>query len=112
MGTPKRGHDSVLMMCEAHGWPMPEREYMFAQDIGRRWRMDWAWPDQMIALEQEGGIWVGGRHTSGAGFAKDMEKYNTAASRGWWVFRGTPSQIASLVVEPFLVLAFQRVLKG
>ena len=59
----------------------------------RKWRFDWAWPDQMLALEIEGGVWVGGRHTSGAGFVKDMEKYNAATLLGWRILRVTPSQM-------------------
>ena len=44
----------------------------------RKWRFDYAIPDHKIALEVEGGVWTGGRHTSSVGFMKDMEKYNTA----------------------------------
>jgi len=41
----------------------------------------------MIAVEIEGGVWTGGRHTRGAGFRQDMEKYNEATAMGWRVFR-------------------------
>lgn len=44
----------------------------------------------MIAVEIEGGVWTGGRHTSGSGFLGDMEKYNEAAAAGWRVLRFTP----------------------
>ena len=46
-----------------------------------------------MALEVEGGVWTGGRHTRGAGFLKDAEKYNTAATLGWRLIRVTPKQI-------------------
>lgn len=46
----------------------------------------------MIAIEVEGGAFTRGRHTRGAGFIGDMEKYNAATSMGWRVFRVTPSQ--------------------
>lgn len=61
----------------------------------RRWRFDYYFEKdgQKIAVEVEGGAWTGGRHTSGAGFIGDMEKYNTAASMGITVIRFTPSQI-------------------
>ena len=49
----------------------------------------------MIALEVEGGVWIGGRHTSGAGFVKDMEKYNEAAAMGWRIIRCQPKQLCS-----------------
>lgn len=34
-----------------------EREYTFAKP--RRWRFDFAWIDDMVAAEVEGGIWSG-----------------------------------------------------
>lgn len=74
--------------------PMPEAEYRFAAP--RRWRFDYAWPDHRIALEVEGGVWTGGRHTRGKGFLGDMEKYNRAAVDGWRVLRTTPSGLHDL----------------
>lgn len=59
----------------------------------RKWRFDYAIPKHKIALEVEGGVWTGGRHTSSTGFLKDMEKYNTATSMGWRVFRTTPNDL-------------------
>lgn len=53
----------------------------------RRWRFDFAKPDEKIAVECEGGVWTGGRHTRGSGFVKDTEKYNQAAILGWRVLR-------------------------
>lgn len=53
----------------------------------RRWAFDYAWPALMVALEIEGGVYSGGRHTRGRGFVADCEKYNSAALRGWVVLR-------------------------
>lgn len=78
-------------LCRKHGIPSPTAEYRFHGD--RRWRMDYAWLDQLVALEVEGGAFSGGRHTRGAGFRKDLEKYNTAASEGWLVLRCLPEQL-------------------
>lgn len=63
----------------------PRRELVFHAE--RRWRFDFAWPSKRVALEIEGGVWTGGRHVSGAGFTKDMEKYNYAAAMGWLIIR-------------------------
>lgn len=66
--------------------PAPVREYRF--DDKRRWRFDFAWPDQQLAAEVEGGTWGNkSRHTTGTGFHNDCEKYNTATVQGWRVFR-------------------------
>ena len=80
------------LMVAALKLPDPEREYRFAQPE-RQWRFDFAWPGRMLAVEIEGGSWAGGRHTTGSGFAADLEKYNDAAIRGWRVIRLTPQHV-------------------
>jgi hypothetical protein len=62
-----------------------EREVQF--DPVRKWRFDFAISRLKLACEIEGGVWSGGRHTTGAGFEKDAEKYNAAALQGWTVLR-------------------------
>lgn len=64
-----------------------EKEYKFHPT--RKWRFDYAFPFLMIAVEVDGGVWTGGRHTNPAGYINDMEKLNTAASMGWLVLRIT-----------------------
>ncbi len=59
----------------------------------RKWRFDYAIPEHKIALEVEGGVWSGGRHTRPQGFLGDIEKYNTATLMGWRVFRTTPDDL-------------------
>ena len=72
---------------------MPVREYRFFQ--GRRWRFDFAWTKERVAVEIEGGIWIQGRHNRGASFEKDAEKYNQAVLSGWKLFRFTSGMINS-----------------
>lgn len=85
------------------GLPRPEIEFQFLKT--RKWRFDFAWPQRGIALEVEGGIWTGGRHSRGAGMAKDMEKYNTAALRGWMVLRVQPIDLCLLSTVQMLKAA-------
>ena len=61
----------------------------------RKWRFDYAIPEHKIAVEVEGGVWTGGRHTSPKGFLNDMEKYNTATVMGWRVLRTIPDELCS-----------------
>ena len=75
------------------GAPPFEREYWFAKELGRRWRFDFCWRQQKLAVEVEGGTWSRGRHTRGSGFEKDCEKYNTAALLGWIVLRFPGSMV-------------------
>lgn len=70
-----------------------EREYRFHDT--RRWRFDFAFVPKLLAVEVEGAIFTGGRHSRGAGMMADMEKYNTAATMGWTVLRVAGPHITS-----------------
>ena len=48
-----------------------------------------------LAIEIDGGVWVGGRHTRGAGVLKDNEKIAHLAIDGWLFLRVTPQQVNS-----------------
>ena len=87
-----RDYEPVIRaLCATHGIPSPKAEHRFATP--RRWSLDFAWIKARVALEVEGGIWIQGRHSRGAGMLKDMEKYNRAAALGWRVCRCTPSTL-------------------
>jgi hypothetical protein len=79
------------LLAAAHGVICPVAEHKFHPD--RRWRFDYAWPSILVALEVEGGVWSGGRHTRGSGFLRDMEKYNAAAGLGWRIVRCVPTDL-------------------
>ena len=81
----------LAFQIRAYGLPDPEREFRFHET--RRWRFDFAFPNKMLAVEVEGGIWTGGRHVRGKGFGADAEKMNEAALLGWTVLRFTPTVI-------------------
>jgi hypothetical protein len=83
----------IRSCCQAAGIPEPVTEHRFHAE--RRWRFDFAWVDQRIALEVEGGVWTQGRHTRGAGFLADLQKYNAATMSGWRLIRCTPEQLAN-----------------
>jgi very-short-patch-repair endonuclease len=73
----------------------------------RRWRFDAAFPERKIAVEIDGGTFIGGRHTRGAGFKADCEKINMAGLLGWRVFRFLPSQLTDGVVYETLASALK-----
>lgn len=68
-----------------------EREVAFAAP--RKFRFDRAYRIHHVAVELDGGTWSGGRHVSGAGYARDAEKANYAASIGWAVFHLTADML-------------------
>ena len=59
------------------GWDLT-REFQF--DKGRRWRFDFAFPSQRLAIECDGL-----RHRTAGGAITDMEKCNEATRQGWRV---------------------------
>jgi hypothetical protein len=80
--------------CKALKLPTLVGEHKFHPD--RRWRFDYCFPELMIAVEFEGGLWIDPNNSPAAHnrpihFIKDMEKYNEAARLGWFVFRFTPT---------------------
>lgn len=76
-----------------------EEEYRFCE---RKWRFDFAIPERMIAIEVEGGVMNGGRHTRPIGFLNDCIKYNTATAMGWKVYRFPTSAIMDASAKEFL----------
>lgn len=81
--------------------PTPEREHYFARDLGRSFRLDFAWPDRKLAVEVQGGGWMPadklgrrrGAHGGGEALERDCEKFALAAALGWRVVPVTPAQI-------------------
>jgi len=72
--------------------PPPIPEYEFHPE--RKWKFDYAWELQKVAVEIEGGIWIRkGAHNTGIAIVRDIEKYNQATVRGWRLLRFTPDQL-------------------
>ena len=90
----ERERDKIKQFFVIMGLPAPVAELQF--EPLRGWAFDWAWPEAKIALEVEGGVWSGGRHTTGKGFVGDMAKYNRAACLGWRVLRVQPIELLTL----------------
>jgi len=101
----------LYFQIRANALPPPAPEYRFAaMSVGgtgagvkarlaaaflHDWRFDMAWPAFMLAVEMDGGGFVGGRHGRGLGIEKDCEKYSAAAVLGWRLVRCTPRQVKS-----------------
>ena len=98
MAVSKLENRFLLLWRIAHG-PGLEREFQFHPT--RRWRADFAHLPSRTLIEIEGGIFMrrGGRHTRGAGYAKDAEKYLEAVMAGWTVLRLTERQLEIGLIE-------------
>lgn len=74
----------------------------------REWRFDFAIPERHVAIEVEGGAFIGGRHVRTDGYLRDMEKYNEAAAAGWLVLRVLPSELLSTATLRLIVRACNK----
>lgn len=85
----------------------PDREYRFHRK--RLWRLDFAWPERMVGVEIEGGIWMkgatgrGGAHSLPSNIIRDMEKHNEATRLGWRIFRFTPTELHKGIAQAFMI---------
>jgi very-short-patch-repair endonuclease len=93
----------LLLWRVAQG-PTLEREFRFHPE--RKWRADFAHMESRTLIEIEGGIFIpgGGRHSRGAGYAKDAEKYLEAVLAGWTVIRLTEKQLELDFIERIVSL--------
>jgi hypothetical protein len=83
----------VLAWFAQNEIPSPLLEHKFA--LPRKWRFDFAWPAHKVALEVQGGIWNGGRHSRGASLLKEWEKLNQAAIQGWRILYCQPKDLCT-----------------
>ncbi len=99
--------EKMALLIKMSPWTTaPKRQYRFAPP--RRWKLDFAWPESKVALEVEGGTWVGGRHVRGKGFEADCEKYNELAAMGWRLIRVTSTMVKSGRAATYLERMFRE----
>lgn len=91
--TPSKADLAMRFQCQALGLPEPVPEFVFHPT--RKWRFDFAFVAERLALEIDGGVFMdgGGRHSRGAGYRSDCEKLAEAAILGWRVIRCLPEQV-------------------
>jgi very-short-patch-repair endonuclease len=76
----------------------------------RKWRFDYVlgdfvgrdWEPDKLAIEIEGGIWMGKGHTGGKHFQSDLDKYNQAVMLGWRVLRFSTEDVLRGRAKAFL----------
>ena len=84
----------VLAYFQQMGIPTPELEARFHPQ--RKWRWDFSWPSEKLALEVQGGIWIAGGHNRGAKMCKEHEKRNAAAVLGWRILYVEPKDLCTV----------------
>ncbi len=80
--------DLVGATLRGAGFPGFVREYL-VYDRGRAHYVDFAFPDERVAIEADGRRW----HSDGDSFEKDRLKHNALTAQGWKVIRVTDQQL-------------------
>jgi len=90
--------NSLLLLIRQNHLPEPVPQFKFCPD--RKWVADFAYPEQKILIECEGGLWRknqegqwAGAHSYPGAILRDIEKYNQAALLGYRLFRFTDYQL-------------------
>lgn len=86
-----RGFLTLERQCQAVGLPAPELEVRFHPT--RKWRADYLWREPKLIVEVDGGVFVAGRHSRGAGVESDCEKFAEAMLLGYRVLRVTTRHV-------------------
>lgn len=80
----------VLAWFKQHGLsPTPELKFHPV----RKWRFDFGFEKEKVALEVQGGLFSNGRHSRGASLLKEHEKLNAAAQMGWRILYCIPQNL-------------------
>lgn len=80
----------LAFQCRAVGILPPVVNYPFLKEVGRRFKLDCAWPDRKIVFEIDGGV-----HRIADKFARDIEKHRLLREHGWDLHRVTPKEVNS-----------------
>lgn len=95
----------VLLLEQFEPWTRGSSRFRVEPEArvsaSRRWRIDvaiyeLAWDSAylpLLAVEIDGGAYIRGRHTRGAGVEADNEKIAALAALGWRFIRVTPKQV-------------------
>ena len=83
--------EELIRLIKLVGLPSPELQYPFCPN--RRFRADFAWVPYKLLAEVQGGAYVNGGHTRGAGFERDCERRSIAVGLGFSIIEVTPRQI-------------------
>lgn len=92
----KKGNPEESLATQIYSFelPTPMRQYRMPEYPKRLWRFDFAFIEQRLLIDVQGGIWVDHLgHSSGSGISKDCEKYNAATLAGYRLLLVTGNMI-------------------
>lgn len=81
--------------CRAYRVPEPRQQYLFARELGRKFKADFAWPQYSLLVEIQGGIWMpgGGAHSRPMKIETDIERQQIACQLKLFLCPVTTDQV-------------------
>lgn len=89
----------------ASNLPAPVRQFKIE---GRDFMWDFCWADEKILVEVQGGTWIAGGHSTGAGQRRDSIKQNLAALHGFRTMSVTTDMITDGTALAMIEAAFKH----
>lgn len=101
MGQKSKLEEKLFKDMKFFNIPEPVRQWRFHPT--RMWRFDFTWVGTKVAVEVQGGVFMGGGggHNRGASMHKDWKKHNEATKLGWRIFYFGPKDINPKSTEPY-----------
>lgn len=97
----------LITRCIQCGLPEPVREFYFHPV--RKWRFDLAWlGGYRLLIDVQGGTWIQGHHSRGAGYRNDCIKMAEAVLAGYRVLWLT----SDMIHDDTAIGLIERALKG
>ena len=90
-----RGYKENVVRAYFKEMKLPDCEFEYRFHPERKWRFDIAFPEYKVAVEVQGGIWIGGAHARGKFIMRDYEKLNEAQLIGWIVLQVQPKELCT-----------------
>lgn len=84
--------------------PPPVLEHVFYPERG--FRLDLAWPEVLLGVDEQGGQRKSGKHNRPDGYARDLEKLALLQWRGWVIIWATPELITQAVAAKWIAALY------
>jgi len=95
LNTPKKvgSHLETLLAAQIDAAGLGPFQTQFKAVTTRQFKFDFAWPEQLLLVEVQGGTWGRGGHSTGTGIARDCEKLALGVLAGYRVIHVTGNQV-------------------
>lgn len=99
-GRKSKLEELFLKLWKEHGDKRFKVRREYCAIPNRRFKMDFAWVKQRVAVEIQGGTYMGkSAHNTGKGLSRDYEKNNLAIQNGWVIIYLDSKAINNLGTE-------------